>query len=120
MKAFAAHVKEFRIEHDKRYGHIGKTKWVKVVLQIPTSVRRVAQGIANRLARHMDSDDPNRYLLVIDPQGPEMAVVRAAAAYVACVDGADPGVAGGPSEAENLLVRLRVAARALRTEPVLR
>lgn len=123
MKAFAAHVKSFEVVYDEktRNKRSLKTKWVKVVLMVPTSVRRIAMSVAAGLSKHMERSNP-RWLTVVDPNGPEMAVVRAAAAYVGMYD----EVGGSSMTKENRellelrLVGVRNAARQLpKGEPVI-
>jgi hypothetical protein len=65
MKPFPAHVKEWRIDthRDAPYGGLPKVKWVKIVLQVPTSSWKVARSIGARLGRHMRRQQP-RYVTV--------------------------------------------------------
>lgn len=120
MKAFAAHVKAFSIVYDERRNkRTPKTKWVKVVMQVPTAVHRVALSVASGLSEHMRQGQP-RWLTVVDPDGPEMAVVRVVAALVAVIDANEPSRVKGP-KADDLLVKLYIAARELpKGEPVIR
>ncbi len=119
MKALAGHVKQFTIVYDEktRNKRSLKTKWLKVVLQVPVKVRRKALSIASELSKHMSKPEP-RWLTVIDPQGPEMAVVRRAVAYVIEHD----KLVENPVDRERMetaLARLRHAARELKVEPVI-